>query len=297
MTYKNTHKNTRENTQAGFNLIELIIALSITSVLLLSIFGVIRRIQQSVRQVSGTIDKGTVASVFADQLERDVLGMFSPDIVQQELKMPSGKTQIKEQIKKWEPVYSVQKSDRGLVWSFITTGGLEVVTAQGRILTQPLVRRVLYKLEPQQESRQLYRLLYGYAVDDLDFNKLASKPSEQLYELARNVTDITLEHTVFEVAQPQQSQKSIEQAGAAQEKLQLPKPVTLSTWSTDEVREKYKTALPAFINLSGTFVSRLTEQQTPFVFEFAVPSYEIIVPASAPATDKTIDKAADKEKA
>lgn len=276
------YKTDYNNAQAGFSILELIIALSITSVLLLSIFGVIRQIQRAVRQVSTTIEKGTVASTFADQIERDVLGMFSPDILQQELKKPSSttqNTQIKEQLKKWEPIYSVQKSDKGLLWSFITTGGLETVTAQGQILTQPLVRRVLYKLEPQQDSRQVFRLLYGYAVDDLDFNKLMSKPSEQLYELARNLTDVTLEQTVLEVAKPKPAGKE----SVAQDKPQPPKPVTLPTWNADEVREKYKTAIPAFVKLSGKLTSTLAGQQTPFIFEFAVPGYEIIVPAP---TDK-----------
>jgi prepilin-type N-terminal cleavage/methylation domain-containing protein len=95
--------------KAGFTLIEVIIAITISSMMAVSVFMIFRQMQDSSRRINSIIDLDVEDSVISNQLERDVNGIFVPWMVEDDKKVDSDGDGQKEQAQQADKQKSEQE--------------------------------------------------------------------------------------------------------------------------------------------------------------------------------------------
>ncbi len=260
----------------GFTVIEVVMAVFLASLVSLSLFQLLRVSGRGVRGINKIIEVDLPLSGFYDQVEKDVTGMFAPfssiqKFAKKDLEAKKQKNfpfkrdekekppEIKFDMQPIENVFELDVKGDQFYWSFITTGGLQVLEADGSITPTPFVRRVAYVLEPDPQRPEVQRLMYRFSGAKLDA-PLKSSSFSPSYELISGITKLSIELTLMQV-----EEKEAPKEGKEEEKNQKAKEpeatakatkrtVSLKDWKTDEIWDKYKTLIPAYVKLSGTRV-------------------------------------------
>jgi len=257
----------------GFTLIEVVIAIMLASLISLSLFRLLNQTRRAVTRITNVIDVDMPLIGFASQLEKDVTGMFAPQS-SIEAFAKKDKEKTREEEKKKVPFYADKEKEpeplpskpiehvfeldakKGtFFWSFITTGGIQVLDSEGNITPVPFVRRVAYLLEKDPQRPDLYRMMYRFSGTDLELASFKSAKFKPSYELMGSIKQLSIELTVKEVVQkepqeePKKDQKKPEKPV---EKPLIPlRSIALKEWKPDEIWDKYKTLIPAYVKLSG----------------------------------------------
>ncbi|MBA3954418.1 prepilin-type N-terminal cleavage/methylation domain-containing protein [Candidatus Dependentiae bacterium] len=276
----------------GFTLIELLIAVSISSMLSLSLYKLIQQTRFVVSDITTVIATDVPLSALYGQLEKDITGILYPFSVQKELeqqaqqpekpagyaveqKSPEKPEEKKQEEKKLQDIFYINQTDNGLFWSFLTTGGLQAITSKGELQARPLIKRVAYRLEKDPSDLGTFSLYYSSSVDKLDLDTLKNRPLKQYYELIGSLRQLKIQTTVFDVPEAPEAQTN--QADSKPE-AQPKTPQKLENWNEKEIKEKYRTVIPAFVSLTGSVVVAQTTREVPFDFAFKVPAYRIPEP-------------------
>ena len=114
----------------------------------LSLFQLLSQTRKAVTRINSVIDADLPFMAFCTQLEKDTTGMFAPQssiraFAAQEKKpeaLQEGAKPPKKEPKKEraiEQVFYLEAQKDQFFWSFITTGALQVLEADGTVQLQP----------------------------------------------------------------------------------------------------------------------------------------------------------------
>lgn len=250
----------------GFTVIEVVIAIFLASLVSMSLYQLLKTTGIGVKDMRATIDVDAPLSAFYNQVEKDVTGMFAPfssvqkfakkDFEAKKNKEFPFKKDGKEKKKAPkelkldnEPIEQVFVLDAGgerFYWSFITTGGIQLLEVDGSRAPLPFVRRVAYVLEPDPQRPGQQRLMYRMSGTNLDNSHIQSSSFSPSYELIGGITSLAIELTLLAVEQETDSKG--EQKETVSE---TSRTVMLKHWHVDEIWDTYKTLIPAYVKLSG----------------------------------------------
>jgi prepilin-type N-terminal cleavage/methylation domain-containing protein len=244
--------------RTGFTLIEITAALLIGSLLTMSLYQIFRNIQRSVTRMTSAIEIDSPIITFYNQLERDILGIFTPRNIKDK-KAPETKQDNQE--KKIENVFVSSNKNGRVSFNFITTGGYQVIDGSGNAVLAPYNKRVFYAIEPDGNRQNMFILTYGQT------HNLDTETAQHIkkYELARNIRRFDIEFKVIEPV------KQAEKENAKKQR----KLVSIAQFSPKEVYEKYHTHIPAYIEIKGVYLDARTNFEVPFKYMFQVPAYII----------------------
>lgn len=310
----------------GFNIIELMIAILISSMMALTLFQLISQTRKGVSRISSVIevDQGFIS--FYNQLEKDVMGMFAPESslrfyqekdeerekekkqsereARQQQGQPSadklnrpsqeaGEKRGKKARKHIENVFSLDAGGERFFLSFITTGGLQLLESDGTPQLQPFMRRVAYLLEKDPQRPSVYRLMYRTSSEKLDLTIIKAADFYPSYELISGISNFEIELTVFEQKKEEAEKGAPGSAkkGSSKEAgsaTERPQPSALKEWDEASIWERYKTLIPAFVRLKGTTVDR-SGREYPFEFMIRVIAYNPVPPKEKSAFEAIED--------
>jgi prepilin-type N-terminal cleavage/methylation domain-containing protein len=270
----------------GFTIIEVVIAVFLSSLISLSLYQLLRTASSGVTDIITTIDVDMPVSGFYNQVEKDVTGMFAPFSSLQKFakkdfeakkekdspfkQNDEKKKEIKLDNEPIEQVFVLDAHGDSFFWSFITTGGIEVLDADGNIMPTSFVRRVAYLLEPDPVRAGVHRLMYRFSGSNLDLGHIKSPTFSPSYELISMIKKLSIELTIMEVVEkaPQKDKEGKEDEKVV--KQASSQSVNLKEWKTDDIWDKYKTLIPAYVKLSGIRVDTFGAE---YPFEIACKVY------------------------
>jgi hypothetical protein len=180
----------------------------------------------------------------------------------------------------------VCSSDLTVWWSFISTGALQTIDREGKLSIAPYVRRVAYILEKDPQNPDIMRLMYRYETEKTDLKTLQSATFMPSYELTGNIKSFSIEFIVFEVPPEKKPGKK----GEAPPK-EAPQPEvkknssTVKEWKEEDIWDKYKTLIPAYVHIRGSHVDQARRGEYPFEFIFKVIAYEQYKPKPKPEAE------------
>jgi prepilin-type N-terminal cleavage/methylation domain-containing protein len=253
----NRDRTIAQNTY-GFTLIEITAALLIGSLLTMSLYQIFRNIQRSVARMTSAIEIDSPIITFYNQLERDILGIFTPRNIKE--KKATGPKQDNQE-KKIENVFVSSNKNGRVSFNFITTGGYQLIDGSGNAVLAPYNKRVFYSIEPDGNRQNMFILTYGQ-THNLDAE---ITPHIKKYELAKNIRRFDIE---FKVIEP--TKQAEKESAKKQRKL-----IHMTQFSPKEVSEKYHTHIPAYIEIKGAYLDPRTNFEVPFKYIFQVPAYII----------------------
>jgi len=282
----------------GFTVIEIVLAVFLTTLLSLSLFQLLNQARKAVKRITTVIEVDTPLIAFYNQVQKDVTGMFAPasslDFYTDEEAAAArekdeekffGTPKKKEEKPKptgkpIERVFDLEVRSDYFFWSFITTGGIQQLDSDGVSAPVPLIRRVAYLLEPDQQRPGLYKLLYRFSSTVLEVEPFKAAQFTPSYELMHGIRTLSIELNLFE-EQPEDESKSLQgEAPKKQEQKTAPsksiKQVALKEWKVDDIWSKYKTLIPAFVKLAGIRVD-ISGREYPFEMCFKVYAYNPLV--------------------
>ncbi len=279
----------------GFTVIEVVLALFFASLISLSLFQLLNQVRRGVKRIVNVIEVDAPLMSFYNQVEKDVTGMFAP-FSSIEVYSQKDKAASKEQDRKKVP-FAPQKDEAGrtskpienvfeldvatqtFFWSFITTGGIQVLDASGNVTPVPFVRRVAYVLEQDPDRQGQFRLLYRFSGTQLELSAFKDSNFKPTYELISGIKSFNIELSLLEVAE-KEAKKSEPSKGKEQEDdgkkagqtVVASHTITVKEWRRDEIWSKYKTLIPAYVKVSGVRAD-LTGIEYPFVIVNKVYAY------------------------
>lgn len=283
----------------GFTVIEVVLALFLASLISLSLFQLLKQVRRGVKTMVNVIEVDTPLLGFYNQVEKDVTGMFAPfssiEVYAQKDKAvskekerkkipfaPSKEETLGPSSKPIEHVFELDVTQESFFWSFITTGGIQVLDASGEVTPVPFVRRVAYLLEPDPERQGQFRLMYRFSGTQLEVFPFRDRNFKPSYELIAGIKRLTIELSLLEVAdkeaptKPAGVSKELQQKDSGEKKsVQTVVPshtITVKEWRSDEIWSKYKTLIPAYVKLSGVRAD-VTGVEYPFVIVNKVYAY------------------------
>ncbi len=234
-----------------------------------------------------TIDTDIPLVALYNQLERDVTAAFVPKSTVQaytttqaqptpEQAEPGQEKQEKKE-KKVEQVFYAESQGEHFIWSFITTGGVQTiqVSSAGAIELSPSpgICRVAYILQKDERDPNLKKLLYRYTTDNLDLAAIKGPDFKPTYELLSGIKTISLEFTVFKPVQAPAAQANQQPKQPEQQK---PVATKVTSWQEQEMFNEYKSLIPAYITLRGTYSEPGSQAEHSFEFSFKIMSYRIM---------------------
>ncbi len=278
----------------GFSLIEVVVALLISSMLLVALYQMFRQVQRSVISINNVIDIDTPLITMYDRFQSDIDGMIVPSSYKAELKAlqeKEKKASPASTSKKLEHVFDYSLSDKKMKLTFLTTGGIKLIDtstdSSGKsspiVALKPYIRRVYYALEPDAQNPGTYTLLWGQSEGSS--GSLDDIAALKKFELAWGIKELSMSFAVYDVPESSDTAKG------------KPTLVTLTTFNAKEVFEKYKTYVPAFITIKGVVSDQRSVRQQDFAFEFSVPAYTIPAVEKTSADEQQAPKAPDEKPA
>ncbi len=258
----------------GFSLIEVVLAIFLASLISISLFQMLNQATRAVKRITNIIRVDMPLIGFYNQVEKDVTGMFAPfssievfaqkdkaaaqEKEREKFPMQRKKTEEEPVVSKpIEHVFELNAKQDNFFWSFITTGGIQVLDADGNITPVPFVRRVAYLLERDPERPDRYRLMYRFSGTDLELGPFKAASFAPSYELMSGIKQLSIELSVLEVVEKEPEKKAADKKGkkepekAAKKAVVPSRTITIKDWNAEEMWNKYKTLIPSYVKLSG----------------------------------------------
>lgn len=238
--------------KSGFSLIEILIAVALSSIVAWALFSSFNQAQKSSDLIEQMLSIDPKIMTLSNQLEKDINGVFVPKFwfpkeenKQSEAKQPEKKEEPKkdlnpkpgqripvkkEEYKKIDKVFfSVNEQSHLKEITFITCNPLQTYNNY-----KPRIARVLYKLVPDEENKNSYKLLRKESLN-LDFSKINEEKNIE-YELASGVKNLSLSFIY-----PEKEKDNKEEAKKTKnEKPEEPKELkykTSETWNKEENKD------------------------------------------------------------
>lgn len=287
---------------SGFSIIELMIALVISSMLTLLLYQSFSQSQRSARNNNSVLDVVTVMPIAYNQLEKDFSTIFVParvfkDLAQQAQKknntsgaagQPVAESPDKKPKEPFKEIFVCTLKEKNLeLLSFISTHSLALYNT-----VLPHAVRVVYRLVPLANRPDLFSLVRQETTKiDMPLAKFKEEKIRE-YDLMRGVKEIKVELLVPEkpAEEPQESDKEKKVTKSSPPK-QPKKYKSLTAWQGDSSEgEKPEYLIPAYINVAGIFVDLATDREYPFEWKFAVPVFDDVLVHATKAKSKKSDQ-------
>ena len=253
----------------GFTIIEFVLALFFATILSLGLFQLLNQVRRAVKRINTVIEVDLPLTGFMQQVEKDVTGMFTPASAVEEFikqdkerskerdpfsKLKDQKDELKPLVSKpLEKVFYLETSKEHFFWSFITTGGIQALDADGKITPVPLIRRVAYLLQKDPQRPGTTRLVYRYSGKVLELEPFKATTFIPSIELLNGIKEFTIELLVLQLEQKKDTSLKSEKDESAEPKKEVKESsiASLKEWQPQEVWDIYKTLIPAYVTLSG----------------------------------------------
>lgn len=276
--------------KSGFTIIELMIALLISSLVAISLYQLYFKTSRIVKEIIQVINMDEPIYPIYNRLQNDITGMFAPratinsylkklaekkDKEEKKEDKPSIKSEQKvEQSKPEEKqdeekkhdntvknVFYIETKEKGYLFlSFITTGGISHLEANGSTAPQSFMRRVAYVIEDNPSRPGTLTLSYRFSNDNLELDFIKKPAFYPSYKILSGIKDFAIEFTIFELSDKNEKDKKSSK-------------IVLKEWKEDEIFEKYKALMPAYITIKGSYTDEVGKVIHPFEFDFKVYSY------------------------
>lgn len=283
-----------KNKNLGFTIIEVMIAISIASLISLTLYQMLTQASKSVTRINLLIDSDLPILPFYNQLELDITGMFSPKSTvnfyiekfkekkeenkEKEKKVEENKENNKKNNKEEDKekeknkkdfikdIFYLKTLDSGdLIISFITTSGIKYLDFDGSLKPSSFIYRVAYILRKNIKEPNTFELIYK--CDDssklLDVKDILDTKFENSYKLISRIKDLKIKLIIYEFVKSESDKE---------DKKNEPKNITLTNWQEEEIFKKYKALIPAYVSFQGIILTN-NNIENQFNFEFKVPSY------------------------
>ncbi len=266
----------------GFTIIELMISLVISSLVGISLYRMFFQTSKIVKDIVQVIYADEPIYPIYNQMQNDITGMFAPRAtVNFYLKTlaESGEKKENPEEKKEPPksledtdaekkkpeviknVFFIETKETGYLFlSFITTGGISELEANGSLSPSPFVRRVAYVIQEDPSRPGTMKLLYKFSNESLSMDLIKKPDYYPSYKILDGIKEFTIEFTIFEPR-------------SADDKSKGTSKIVLKEWKEEEIFEKYKALIPAYITIKGNYIDEAGKIPHPFEFDFKVYGY------------------------
>lgn len=282
--------------QSGMTLIELVIAMTISSMLALLLYQTFSQSQKAGFTIDAMLDYEVAMPIMYNQLDKDISSIFVPEQVFRELassyasdsakastdmKATADMEKEKEKEKKFKNIFVCSLKDKNVEnLSFLSTHSLSLFN-----IVVPRSVRVVYRLVPTGNA--LFSLMRQESTTlDLALAKFQENKIRE-YELMRGLKEFSLELIVPEKAKSEEKDKK--------DQSQDKKYKSLHAWLPDETEtaeKKPEALIPEFVVLKGRVVHELSHREYGFEWWFRVPVFEVVA-----ARVEKIKKQAKEKKA
>ncbi len=276
ITYTRITKNS-----AGFTLLEIIIAIALSSLIALVLYTTFWQTQKTVKGIQALVAADMTQASLYYQLERDIMGFFLPSraikkVPKHTTSLASPTQEILQDKEKQEvsspPIthvlYSAQERDMLNLLTFISTSSLPVFVDPRQQESPIYAVRITYRLRKDPYNNHLY-ILTRHESTDLTF-KVSPEPQKMRaseYEIARNIRTVRITYWFKEHNKSNTSSKAY---------------TAVHTWSVDEqLQRKQEPLFPEFMKFEITFSQDGKEYSTYFLYK---------IPVMAPAFVKETSK-------
>lgn len=261
----------------AFTLIEVVIALFLSTIVAVSAYQLLNRTQKSVIKLTTAMENDFPVPIFYSQLERDLLGIVIPPLVR--IKEESTKTEVsniieglekalekrtgkptietKAQIEeiKVNDLFVSQSGENKFFMSFITTGGIKLIPSEAKFKAKPIIKRVIYSLESDKNKSGELKVTFRQS-ENLDLEK--AKSQSKAYDIINRIKSIKTNYWVYEIKDQDKSNAKL---------------VKLESWDPEQVK-KYNTQVPAFIYLEIVFFNSTNPKlDYKLNFSYSIPVY------------------------
>lgn len=221
----------------GFTIIEILIATAIASIAGLMLTNAMSLMQRNRAYVDRYTDLFSRAALVHNQLTRDISGAFIP--VQADLQttttIPAKSAQGKQ--KSIDKVfYSVNEGGQLSVLSCITNNPIQFYWGEKVGKPQPLVARVVYRLDRDKKRKDSYTL-FRQQGNELDFAQYKDK-KVRTYELIDKIKDFSVEYVAM-IEKKQQATKTTEEQKTSPE-MQIQVKKTETETKVERERKTFK---------------------------------------------------------
>lgn len=267
----------------GISFIEITIGLFISSILSIFLFQFFGQITKTSKTLNNSLEYITTMPTVFDQLERDISGIYVPEILYEPKKkrkapkdLADGAKQSQQAIENGEkkegeeirPIafFCETKNNQFMVLSFITTYHLPRFKQ-----ADPEKTLVVYRLIPDKDYPDSFALIRQQATDILLPLKKFEDGSVPEYMLLRRIHRFKVSLIAPEKEKTQEKAQKTEQPAASKSsKLNKSKTVEEFSWTPDEVKKKLGVLIPSYIEIEGTYADGSGKQQRDFKFAFKV---------------------------
>ncbi len=286
---------------SGFSLIELVIAMTIASMLSLLLFGFVRQMAKVGIRTAAAVDYGLALTVVHSQLERDLMAMVVPEsafasykrafkkekeekdkaaaVEKKTEEEPTPKEEKEEKrTREIPPPFLAKFRDNRLeLLFFVTTNRMP----RHKIFV-PYNTRVVYQLLPETEPG-LFKLVRAESSDIRRPIEDFTSGDVQSHLLISRIKSLTMKFFVPEEPKQEPKKESPEKAGepaeAVEKKEEQPKKPEkivykeLTAWDP-AVLKKAPYMIPAYIEISGVRVDNDGRGDRSFTFAYKIPVFE-----------------------
>ena len=253
--------------ERGFTLIELVIALFLSTLLAGVLYAALAATLRTVKRLEQRADEIAQTVPLYNQLEKDISAAFVPFIQKEESSQLPTQSQNQPQQAPQKIEVDQKKEEHPKKW-FVATSGesgmqeltfITTTTLRGYDQITPHCVRVIYRVE--NRSAGLFALTRQEFVGAQlieTFEKNREKGS-RVYDLIGSIMELKV--TFFAKKEEKNKEQKIEYE-------------TFATWNSDEREKSQKSLIPDFVEFEGKIKDQKQDSVRTFVYRFAC-----IVPA------------------
>ena len=252
---------------SGFSLLELVIALLISSMMALALYQTFHQTQKTVMHVDAFIQRNVFVTLLYNQLDKDISSIFVPHSAysQESSKKSDKKNEEKASLEKI--IYAQSEQGHLKELSFITTSALIGYNE----IAQRLIR-VTYVLK--SEANDLFTLMRTESTQ-LEYGP--EKPlNVNSYVIAEHIKNFSI---TFYVSSSQQEKSEYNK---------------ISEWSSGEQFKKMKRRVPDYIEISVVWYDTELKKDHSFNYIFPIIAQERKEKQEQTDEEKTQQQASDK---
>lgn len=280
----------------GMSIIEISIALTISSFLMLALYQSFNTAEKNSQSISATMNAENAFAIAYNQLDKDFSALFIPERVFNELQKKEPKEEEKNKKEPFKDIFTPILKEKDLESiTFLSTHSLPLFNSKS-----PYAVRIAYKLIKQDNNE-------WYALVRQESTKLDLLPEQfkekniPAYQLIQNIKSLSITFTVIEKEKKESSSKDSDSTQTSMNKTaaEPKKYVVLTTWPQSKDVKKPDYLIPAFITLKGIFVDEITRHEYDFEWIFPVPVYDDVMQRLAnfdKKHEKKIEQKNDTEK-
>lgn len=233
----------------GFLLIDVLLAVTLSAVMLTSLYQSLYQTTKLTRRVESTIEHGTLLALLGNQLEKDISAAFVP----LDLATTSTNAQEKKEKEPDEKLFFAEKDEHGNTKFFtcLTTTRLKVYGQE-----VPLVGRVVYTVTPSK-TKDVYTLKRQESTNQ-ELKDFEDKKKIRAYTILEGLKKFSIKYSIVPEEPKQEKKEEKEQ-----------KRETFEVWN-QEIQEKTKRKTPDFVEITGIYHDEQQKRDHDFAFTIPV---------------------------